>query len=146
MSRLPDLDGRIPLTRRTVAILLAGLVPWVAVPFEAGLSLVFSFGLVNPPSLYVETVVAYVFVDTARLPPSLLAWPTATLLYCLALASASLARVDREDRRVTAALLALAGLDVLYFAVAFSARRMGVVALPLGTALLWLAAWECRGR
>jgi urease accessory protein len=42
------------------------------------------------------------------------------------------------------ALFALAGLDLLYFAVAFSTVRLRVIALPLGVVVLWLAAWESR--
>ena len=128
--------------RRLLVVVAAGLVPWVVVPYEVGASLVFSFGLVNQNPLSLQPVVGYVLVRTGPLPPSLLAWPTATVLYVLAVASAALAAVEREDRRVTAGLFALASLDVLYFAVAFSSVRLRVVALPLGVALLWLAAWE----
>jgi uncharacterized protein (TIGR04206 family) len=130
--------------RRGLLVLAAGLVPWVVVPYEAGASVVFSFGLVRPVSLSLEPVVAYVFVDTGALPSRLLAWPTASLLYALAAASTALALLDREDRRVTAGLFGLAGLDLLYFAVAFSAVRLRVVAIPLGVVVLWLAAWESR--
>jgi uncharacterized protein (TIGR04206 family) len=128
--------------RRVLLVLAAGVIPWILVPYEAGASLVFSFGLVRPGSLSPESVLAYVFVDTGALPPRLLAWPIASLLYALAVASTALALIDREDRRVTAGLLGLTGLDLLYFAVAFSAVRLGVVAIPLGVAVLWLAAWE----
>jgi len=132
--------------RRLALVLTAGLVPWVVVPYEVGATFVFSFGLVNPgPTVpQVETVVAFVFRDTGSLPFRLLAWPTATVLYLLGVASAGLAAIDSEDRRVTAGLFALAGLDLAYFAVAFSSVRLRVVALPLGVALLWLAAWASR--
>jgi uncharacterized protein (TIGR04206 family) len=136
---LVDLDRR-----RVLVILVAGLVPWVVVPYEVGTSLVFSFGLVQPEPLGLETVTRYVLVDTGRLPARLLAWPTATFLYALAVASTALSVFDREDRRVTTGLFALAGLDVLYFAVAFSTVRLRVVAIPLGVLVLWLAAWESR--
>jgi uncharacterized protein (TIGR04206 family) len=141
-------DGPAPLTavgrRRLLLVLAAGLVPWVVVPYESGASFVFSFGLVSPPPVRVESVVQYVLVDTVALPPSLLAWPTATVLYFLALASTTLAVVGHEDRRVTTGLFALTGIDLVYFAVAFSSARLRVVALPLGVILLWLAAWESR--
>jgi uncharacterized protein (TIGR04206 family) len=135
------------VSRRRVAVCLAaGLVPWILVPYEVGLGLVFSVGLVNPgpgPVAF-QSVWGFVRAATRGLPPSLLAWPTATLLYLTALGSLALALVDREDRRVTAGLFALAGLDLVYFAVAFSSARLRVFAVPFGVALLWLAAWESR--
>jgi len=147
MSGRPGADGLAPQSqmpgRGTLLLLAAGLVPWVLIPYETGVSLVFSFGLVTPHPLYFQSVLAY--LDAAgRLPRTLLAYPIATVLYASALASRALAALDREDRRVTAGLLGLAGLDVLYFAVAFSSYRIRVVALPTGTFLLWLAAWACR--
>jgi uncharacterized protein (TIGR04206 family) len=132
------------LRRRGAVAAAAGLAPWILIPYEAGLSLVFSFGLVTPATFHVQTVVDYVFAATRGLPPSLLAYPTASVLYVLAVGSLSLSAVDREDRRVTAGLFGLAGLDLLYFAVSFSSTRLGIVAVPLGTALLWLAAWANR--
>jgi len=144
MSR-PDTDtvaSAVP--SRVVAVVLAGLVPWLVVPFGDGYSLVLSVALANPETLSLTSVYHYVFVYTRGLPTSLLAWPTATLLYGSGVASVSLARIGREDRRVTAGLFALAALDVCYAAVGFSSYRVGVVALPLGAAFLALAAWTSR--
>ncbi|PSP33137.1 TIGR04206 family protein [Halobacteriales archaeon QH_10_67_22] len=144
-DRAPDAaSGSLLSRRRVLLVVAAGLVPWVVVPYETGASLVFSFGLVTPPSLALESVVRYVAVDTVALPPRLLAWPVASLLYALAVASTALALVGREDRRVTAGLFGLAGLDVLYFALTFSTLRLRVLALPLGVVVLFLAAWESR--
>jgi len=129
---------------RAGAVVLAGLVPWLVVPFDDGYSLVLSVGLANPETVSLTSVYHYVFVYTRGLPTSLLAWPIATLLYGGGVASAALARIGREDRRVTAGLFALAALDVCYAAVGFSSYRVGVVAIPLGAAFLGLAAWTSR--
>ncbi|WP_415381192.1 TIGR04206 family protein [Halosimplex sp. TS25] len=132
------------VTPRVVAVLAAGLVPWLVIPYEGGVSLTFSVALVAPETLSVTSVYHYVFVHTRDIPPALLAWPIATLLYGAGVASAALARLDREDRRVTAGLFALAAFDVCYAAVGFSSARAGVFALPLGAAVLGAAAWTSR--
>ncbi|WP_436930384.1 TIGR04206 family protein [Halosimplex halobium] len=130
--------------RRGLAVLAAGLVPWLVIPYEGGVSLVHSLALVSPGTGAVTSVYHYVFVYTRDIPTALLAWPTASLLYGTGVASAALARIDREDRRVTAGLFALAAFDVCYAAVGFSSPRLRTVAYPLGAAFLALAAWTSR--
>jgi uncharacterized protein (TIGR04206 family) len=128
---------------RLAAVALAGLVPWVVVTFgpEPSVDLVHSFGLVSPSPLHVTSLPSYLLVYTSGLPESLLAWPVASLLYGVALASAVSARlVGREDRRVTGGLLVLSGMSLLPVAIAVG-RPRGVTALPVGTAALWLVAW-----
>ena len=129
--------------KRAGAVLAAGLVPWAVIPYETGAALVFSVGQVTPTPVAFQPVVRYL-LGPGPLSGYLLAWPTASVLYLLGVGSACLALVGREDRRVTAGLFALAGLDLLYFAVAFSSVRLRVVALPVGVAVLWLAAWASR--
>ncbi|MFC7139009.1 hypothetical protein ACFQMA_04045 [Halosimplex aquaticum] len=114
------------------------------IPYDGGLSLTFSVALVAPETLSVTSVYHYVFVYTRDIPPALLAWPIATLLYATGAVSAALSRVDREDRRVTAGLFALGAFDVCYAAVGFSSARAGVFAIPLGAGFLGLAAWTSR--
>ena len=123
------------------AIVVALLVlPWSVVSTPNGLSLVFAWGLVNPVPLAVTNLYDYLFVYTRGLPPRLVAWPASVFLYAGALASVLSGRyLGREDRRVTVALLFLAGLQHAWFALGTS--RGGVVVIPLGTALLWTAAW-----
>ena len=98
----------------------------------------------RPPAFVAFQPVVRYLLGPGPLSGYLLAWPTASVLYLLGVGSACLALVGREDRRVTAGLFALAGLDLLYFAVAFSSVRLRVVALPVGVAVLWLAAWASR--
>ena len=135
-------SGRLD-RKRAGAVLAAGLVPWAVIPYETGAALVFSVGQVTPTPVAFQPVVRYL-LGPGPLSGYLLAWPTASVLYLLGVGSACLALVGREDRRVTAGLFALAGLDLLYFAVAFSSVRLRVVALPVGVAVLWLAAWASR--
>ncbi|WP_459192331.1 TIGR04206 family protein [Halosimplex sp. J119] len=130
--------------RRPLVILAAGIVPWLVIPYDGGVSLTFSVALVAPETLTVTSVYHYVFVYTRDIPSALLAWPTATLLYGTGAASAFLARIDREDRRVTTGLFALAAFDVCYAAVGFSSTRAGTVAVPLGALALGAAAWTSR--
>jgi len=130
--------------RRALAILVAGLVPWLVIPYEDAVGLVFSVTLANTETLATTSVYHYVFVYTRGLPTELLAWPTATLLYGAGVASAALSRIDREDRRVTAGLFALAAFDVCYAVLGFSSFRAGTIAYPLGAVFLALAAWTSR--
>ncbi|MEF8853595.1 MAG: TIGR04206 family protein [Haloarculaceae archaeon] len=131
--------------RRAALVLAAGLVPWAIIPYETGAALLFSFGQVTSTPLVVQPVTRYLLRGGPLAQP-LLAWPMATFLYVLGVVSAGLSLVGAEDRRVTAGLFALAGLDLLYFAVAFSSVRLRVVAIPVGVVLLWLVAWTSRPR
>jgi len=144
MSSAAEDQTRVPLSRRSLAILAAGIVPWLVIPYDGGVSLTFSVALVAPETLSVTSVYHYVFVYTRDIPTALFAWPTATVLYGAGVGSALLARIDREDRRVTAGLFALAAFDVCYAAVGFSAFRAGVFAIPVGACFLALAAWTSR--
>ena len=122
--------------------LLAALLvlPWSVVVSPDDLSFVLAWGLVHLDPLAVTNLYDYLIVHTRGLPPRLIAWPLSVLLYAGALASALVGRwFDREDRRVTAALLGLAGVEHLWFALGTS--RGGVIAVPVATALLWIAAW-----
>lgn len=127
--------------RRFVAVLAAGVLPWSVVVAGSELTLVFSFGLVDPAPAHLTDVVSYTFLHTRGLPEFLFAWPAGVLLYAVALASAvSGAVFGREDRRVTAALLVLVGLTQVTFAWGFT-RRAGTVAFPLGTVTCWTVVW-----
>ena len=131
--------------RRAALVLASGAIPWAIIPYERGAALLFSVGQVTSQPLVFQPVYRYL-VQGGPLPQPLLAWPMVTFLYLLGLVSVGLALVGQEDRRVTAGLFALAGLDLLYFAVAFSSVRLRVVAFPIGVVALWLAAWASRPR
>ncbi|RBI60957.1 TIGR04206 family protein [halophilic archaeon] len=122
---------------RRLALLALFAVPWTVLFAPGGTTLVFPWGLVNPATGHVTTLADYLLVYTAGLPQRLLAWPVSVLLYLAGVASAFAGRF--EDRRVTGGLLVIAGASNAVFASGF-VRRGGQV-VPLGTLLLWAAAW-----
>jgi uncharacterized protein (TIGR04206 family) len=127
--------------RRVVAYAALFLLPWSLVFVDSQLTLVFPFGLVNFGPLYLVDVVSYATVNTDALPRFLLGWPIGVGLYVLALASAVSGLVfDREDRRVTALLIVVAGLTQVSLALGLS-RWLGTTAVPVGAALCWAAVW-----
>lgn len=129
------------MSRRLGALLAVGAVPWLVVPYPGAFDLVFAWGLFAGRTGAFVSVLDYLFVHTpgpASLPGHLLAWPLATLLYLLALASAALSVVGREDRRVTAVLLVLAGVMGLRL---WWGLPSGSPTVPLGAALLFAFVW-----
>ena len=127
--------------RRLLIAALALVVPWTVIIVGGDVELVFAWGLLDSGSLHAVSITAYLFEHTSGLPEYLLAWPTSVVLYALGVASiAGGVALDREDRRVTAGLLVLAGLAYLRFATGIGARG-GRVAVPVATALLWSLAW-----
>jgi uncharacterized protein (TIGR04206 family) len=130
-------------TARLVAALSLLAVPWSVQTFAGGRapSLVFAWGLVNANPLGVTFLWEFLFVYTRGLPDYILAWPLSVACYLCALGSALGGRaVGREDRRVTAGLLAAAGIAQLTLARGFSVQP-GRAAWPLGTLACWLVAW-----
>lgn len=129
------------MNTRLAAIVAVGLVPWSLVFAGSELTLVFSFGLVDPVPLYVTDLLTYTFVYTRGLPEFLIAWPVGVVLYAVALASAVSGQVlGREDRRVTALLLVVVGLTQVSFAWGFS-RRLDTLAVPVGALGCWAVVW-----
>ncbi|WP_115863746.1 TIGR04206 family protein [Halorussus litoreus] len=122
--------------RRLLALAALAIAPWTVL--GAG-DFVFAWGLATVDPLHVTTLPDYLFVYTAGLPARLLAWPIAVLLYLLAVVSAALGTAGWEDRRVTGGLLVLAGASHLRFSLGLS--RLGLLAVPTGSLLLWTAAW-----
>lgn len=124
--------------RRLLALLALAALPWTVL--TSG-DLVFAWGLVTTDPIHLTTLSDYLLVYTRGLPNRLLAWPIAVLLYALAVGNATLGTLapNVEDRRVTGGLLGLAGLSDLWFALGL--RTPGLLAVPVGTVLLWTAAW-----
>lgn len=136
-----------PAARRLLAVLAVGLLPWTVLQWDGGFGFVFVFGLVNPDAPHLVLLPDYLFRLTggpASLPRRLLAWPVGGLLWSLAAASAAGGvAVDREDSRVTGWLLVLAGGSLLWFSTGLG--RPDLLALPVGTAVLWAVAWVWYG-
>jgi uncharacterized protein (TIGR04206 family) len=125
--------------RRLVALVALAFVPWTVILIYGEVTLVFPFGFfnTNPPAL----VDLYTLLAAGGgLPrnPELL--PASTLLYAGALVSAAAALVDREDPRLTAGLLVLAGIAHLGVAYAV-VHRLRYTPIPFGALLLLVAAW-----
>jgi len=116
-------------------IVLAGLLPWVVVLYDGGGYAVNALGWLDVGSWHAVSLPTY-YVTYARgsLPRSLSAWPVASLLWVAALGSVALA-----DRRVTAGLLVLGGVDVFWFALGLGGQQ-GITAFPIGSIVLFVAA------
>ncbi|WP_336037446.1 TIGR04206 family protein [Halobacterium yunchengense] len=129
-----------PATRRRLLLAaLAGVLPWVVVTFDGGWYAVLSAGFAHPDPGSFTSLLAY--LDRVQtVPGRLAAWPTATVLYALALAAAALDHVVGVDSRVPAGLLFLTGVDVAVLAFSLSGQR-GILAVPVGVLWLWSAVW-----
>ncbi|WP_390223706.1 TIGR04206 family protein [Haloferax namakaokahaiae] len=130
-----------PAERRLLLVLGVGLLPWSVQVFSTGPpTLLFAWGLVNLAPLNVTTLTDFLFRFTRGLPDFILAWPLGVVCYLVALASAVVAVwLGREDVRVTAAGLFLAGITQFEVARGFSIQP-GRTAWPVGTVFLWALA------
>ncbi|MFC7070942.1 TIGR04206 family protein [Halobaculum lipolyticum] len=137
--------GRLPRAtpgRVVAAVLFCGLVPWSVQTFADGgvpfLRFVWG-GLSFAPVVYARTLADYLALSGS---PLLVPWVIAACCWLLAVASAALGFLDREDPRVTAGLLVLAGAVNASVALRFGLQplRSGY---PVGTVALWaVAAWR----
>lgn len=129
-----------------VPLLALGLViPWTVMfaPASGGgqqINVVFAWGLGTLDPFHIITVTDYLLVYTDGLPDRLLAWPAGTLLYLTALVSVMLP--GRDDRRVTAGLLVIAGIAHLGFVLGIYRTTPTLSALiPVGPAACWALVW-----
>ncbi|MFB6255427.1 MAG: TIGR04206 family protein [Haloplanus sp.] len=131
-----------------LAIVALLAVPWSIQTFVGTRppGFVLAWGLVNFDPISVTFIWDFLFRYTMGLPDYILAWPLSVGCYLLALASVAGGAVGREDRRLTAGLLAAAGVAQLTLARGFSFQP-GRVGWPLGTLACWLVAlWVYRRR
>ena len=127
-------------TRQRLAVVaLAGTLPWAVVTFDGGWYPLFSFGFLHFDPFSFTSLPAYL-ARVGSVPPRLTAWPTATLLYGAALATAVLDSVLGFDARIPAGLLFLTGVDVGLLSLSLS-RQPTILALPVGALWLWAAVW-----
>ncbi|QLG60533.1 TIGR04206 family protein [Halorarum salinum] len=130
-------------TRVVAAVLFVGLLPWSVQSFTGGgFVLRFLWGAVGfDPRLSVSLLSDYPLFAG---PPLLLQWASAVLFWTLALLSAGIGFLDAEDPRVTAGLLALAGVTNLLVALEFGVQPERT-AYPVGTLAAWaVAGWRYR--
>jgi uncharacterized protein (TIGR04206 family) len=125
--------------RRLAVVVALGLVPWTVI---AGVDLTFvlSFGLLNDNPWYLVALPDYLQFSQYGRSAAIEAWLVGVGIYAAALASALAGVAGWDDRRLTGGLLVLAGVSQFPLAWAFS-RRPDVVALPVGSVLLLVAAW-----
>ena len=143
---MPTSTVRSRLAKLAFPGLLA--VPWSVQVFSGrDATLLFAWGLVNTNPPMVTTLPEFLFLYTMGLPEYILAWPLSVVMYVAAVASAAVGwRTGREDRRVTAGLLAVAAVAQAQLAWGFSIQP-NRVAWPVGSAaLLAVAAVHYRGR
>ena len=135
------LSGMVADTRRRlVVVALLGLCPWTVLVIGGELTIIFPAGLVNTSPLQFVSIYDFFVRFTAGLPSFITAWRTGVLLYLAALASATAGVVWREDPRITALSLVGAALSQVGVLVGFN-RRLGYVALPVGTVGILVAVW-----
>jgi uncharacterized protein (TIGR04206 family) len=111
----------------------------VLVAWPTGAYVVCALFWVDLDPVAVTTLPEFLALSGGPLPGYLLAWPVAALCYLGALASVVAGHWGREDRRLTAGLLALAAVAVFRFAGGIGAQRT-LTAVPVGTGLLLGAA------
>lgn len=125
--------------RRLLVVLALGVVPWTVV-LGPDRTFVFPFGLLNDNPWFLVWVHDYLRLSPYGRFAAIDAWLIGAALYGVAVASALVGLTGHEDGRLTGGLLVLAGLSQFPLAVEFS-RRLGYVALPVGSVLLLAAAW-----
>jgi uncharacterized protein (TIGR04206 family) len=126
--------------RRLGVIAALAFVPWTVISIYGEWTLVFPFGFfnTNPPQLV--DLYTMLFVAGGGLPrnPELL--PLSVLFFAVAVASAAAGLLGREDPRLTAGMLVLAG--IAHLGVAYSvSHRIHYTPVPLGALLLFVVAW-----
>jgi len=126
--------------RRLGAVVLVGLLPWTVLLIGGELTLVFPAGLVNTNPLQFVSIYDFFVRYTTGLPAFIQSWGTGVLLYTLALVSALSGVVWREDSRITALSLLGAGLSQIGVFLGFN-RRLGYVAVPVGTVVILALVW-----
>ncbi len=130
---------RVPSWGGVLALLV---VPWTVVHYPGGTSLVFPLWSATTNPLHATFLWEFVGRQPGgieTLPPRLFAWPLATLLLVVAVLGAVAGLTGREDRRLTAGALVLAGL--VHLRVTLGLSRIGETALPLGPVLAFAVAW-----
>jgi uncharacterized protein (TIGR04206 family) len=95
--------------------------------------------MVSLESSSVSSIAAYVQFSGA---PIVFDWVLSSSFFALAVAATLLGAVlGRQDGRIAAGLLALAGIANLSVAWTFSIQPARV-ALPIGSVVLWYVAWR----
>lgn len=125
---------------RLLAVLAVGVVPWTVV-VGTDLTLVFPFGLVSDDPWFLVSATDYLRLTPGGRAAHIDAWLIGAALYGVAVGLAALgALTGVEDPRLTGGLLVCAAVSQFPLAAGFT-RRVGYVALPVGSLLLLGVAW-----
>ncbi|MFB6095070.1 MAG: hypothetical protein ABEJ71_01285 [Halodesulfurarchaeum sp.] len=127
-------------------VLVPLVVPWTVVTWPAGWYAVFALGWIDPGGRVV-LLPSYLTMAAPGLGPRsyLLTWPLATGLYLLTvLGSLTLPRTRRVATILGSGLF-MAGLLVGFYGLGLSGQSE-ILAVPVGTLALWLAAWVTYSR
>ena len=125
--------------RRLLLVVAFAFVPWTVILGPAR-TFVFPFGLFSDDPWFLVPVHDYLRLSAYGRFAYIDAWLIGAGLYLVAVLSALVGVLGVEDRRLTGGLLALAGVSQFPLAAGFS-RRLGYVAVPVGSVLLIVAAW-----
>jgi uncharacterized protein (TIGR04206 family) len=130
-----------------LGLLALWVVPWTVVPYPSGVNLIFPWASATTNPLHVTPLWWFIARNPGgieQLPPRLFAWPLATLLLVVAVLGALAGRIGREDRRLTAGVLVLAG--VVHLRVTVGLAGIGETAVPIGPLLAFgVASWHYAG-
>jgi uncharacterized protein (TIGR04206 family) len=125
-----------------LGVLMLWVVPWTVISYPSGVNLIFPWASATTNPLHVTSLWAFIARNPGgieQLPPRLFAWPLATLLLGVAVLGALAGRFGREDRRLTAGALVLAG--VVHLRVTVGLTGIGETAVPIGPLLAFGVAW-----
>ncbi|WP_121821431.1 TIGR04206 family protein [Halostella salina] len=130
------------IDRRLAAVLALALLPWTVTIYPGGSGFVFPWALYYPGAGGAVPITEYyiTYTHATTLPPHLTAWGLSALVYGIAAGSALLGAIaDREDRRVTGALLLIAALAHLRFSL--GTDHAGIITVPVGPVAALVVAW-----
>ncbi|KZN23289.1 hypothetical protein A4G99_14725 [Haladaptatus sp. R4] len=121
---------------RAAVLVLVGLIPWEIVTWPKGYYVIFMFG---------STKVGLSGFNFFSIPPLTPYTPdfmvmrlVAVVCYLLALLTAALGYLGYGDRRITAGLLFISGLEMLRFTLALNDQNQ-ITVYPIGVVTLWIA-------
>jgi len=134
--------------RRLLGLLFVGALPWTIIRWtnpdgSIGYGTYFTYGLgtlFGPVGKQFALLPVYLARVAVVGPYWHQLWPTGAFLFACALVSAAFGLVGREDRRVTAGLLVMAGGASFLHAAGLAIYNDRLAVLPLGPLLVWNAA------
>ena len=121
---------------RAAVLVLVGLIPWEIVTWPKGYYVIFMFGStkVGLSGFNFFSLPAF----TPFTPDFMVMRSVAVVCYLLALLTAALGYLGYGDRRITAGLLFISGLEMLRFALALNDQNQ-ITVYPIGVVTLWIA-------